>query len=348
MLKENHIKALILLLFLLSPSLVVAEEVTMKFSLTPTACDGNASYCLPYVDAEGLITSETPKDFKDFLNKNKGEEFNRIIFLESSGGSLVAGMDLAFLIRKHEFDTTILGECYSACTYAFIGGKSREMNEDAKLGVHRFYANRNIGDDKTQQMTAVLSRFLDEMSVSRKMLDIASLTDSSKLTNITRKQAIKLNIVNTVPTLSEWELMAQDNGSIFTCSYSKEHNRDSKAYLCLFNENSRIKAIYTFSINQKFRSPEELKRIYESHNKNSYVLLHLANGSIDLKHSKWKQKDESTFYTSFILENQVAMKILEEKEFELSGDFANFAADIEPKILFTTSRLRQNLLALFK
>lgn len=372
-----YLRTITFLVFLSFATLVVAEETKMQFTLTPYSCGGNASHCLPYVDAEGIITKNTPNDFEEFLKKNIDEEFNRIIFLESNGGNLLASIELAFLIRKHEFDTEVLGKCYSACTYAFLGGKSRKMNEDAMLGVHRFYASDNIGDDKTQHMTAVLSILLDKMEVNRQMLDIASLTDSNKMTKITRGKAIKLNIVNTVPTLSDWELKARNDGTIYTCSQSKENNRGAKGRLCFsISRNPKtVTAEFSFTINQEFRSSKELRETYDAHNDNEISInLHLnsnnfleqfnlipddlhadklplefeGNSIFSKKHSPWELTNKNTFTTKFTITENFIMKLLKEREFEFSGNFSRYAVDVEPKIKFSTKNLGINLLAINK
>jgi hypothetical protein len=332
-----------------SDFLIAENKKEMVFSLSEPACNGNASYCLPFIDAIGIITKDTPSKLEEFINKNKDEEFNRIIFLESDGGSLIAGIELAYMIKKYEFSTSISNKCYSACAYAFTGGKSREMDEKSKLGVHRFYATKNIGDEKTQHLTVILSKFLDSMGVNRKMLDIASITDSKKMTNINRELAIQLNIVNTVPIFSNWRLEVDDDSTVFTCTISIHKSKKAMGSVCFFYNKSikKLTGKFIYSIKQKFRNKNELKEIYNSHTDRE-ISFNLNDDYVDLKHRGWRFEKKNTFSTEFIVPEKLTLKLMKEKEFEISGNFSNFAVDVEPKIKFTTKEFGESILAVIK
>lgn len=339
-------KYLLLMIFTYA---VEANSKSMDFVVSEPVCDGNAFYCLPYVDAKGVITPNTPAKFLEFIRKNKDEEFNKEIIFESNGGNLTASIELAYLIKENEYSTTVLGKCYSACAYAFLGGKKREINESAELGVHRFYSQKNLGDDNTQQMTAVLSGFLDTMKVDRKMLDIASLTDSKAMTLINRKKAIELNIINTVPKYSDWELKAGENGSVYMCSISTHASKKAMGYLCLFYSNNlkRITGKFLFKIDQKFRTNKDLLDIYDSHSDREISII-LSNNSMDLKQTGWKVEKGNSFSTEFVIPYKLTLMLIKEKEFEITGNFSNFALDVEPKMQFSTKEFQNNLLAIVK
>lgn len=63
------------------------------------------------------------------------------VFLDSWGGSLSDGYKLGKLFRKYQVQTVITGGqlCASACAIAFLGGKFRSMEYDAKLLFHAPY-----------------------------------------------------------------------------------------------------------------------------------------------------------------------------------------------------------------
>lgn len=60
------------------------------------------------------------------------------LHLESPGGRIEEAKKLCRLIRARGLLTYVSGECLSACTLAFLGGRERLVGPDAKLGFHAF------------------------------------------------------------------------------------------------------------------------------------------------------------------------------------------------------------------
>ena len=60
----------------------------------------------------------------------------RRIRLKSPGGMINAGSNAALIIRAHELDTVVSGECVSSCTIMFVAGKVRTLEPDGRLGFH--------------------------------------------------------------------------------------------------------------------------------------------------------------------------------------------------------------------
>ena len=52
-----------------------------------------------------------------------------------------AALEMAKDLVNHNIDTIAAGECFSARTLVFLGGKSRTLGTDAKLGFHRQWVN---------------------------------------------------------------------------------------------------------------------------------------------------------------------------------------------------------------
>ena len=57
------------------------------------------------------------------------------------GGNMQAALKMAKHLDSHNIDTIASGECLSACTLVFLGGQSRALASDAKLGFHRQWVN---------------------------------------------------------------------------------------------------------------------------------------------------------------------------------------------------------------
>lgn len=60
----------------------------------------------------------------------------RIVHLNSPGGWVAEGLYLRDLIVERNLATYTSEGCYSACVIAFIGGRSRTIHVDARLGFH--------------------------------------------------------------------------------------------------------------------------------------------------------------------------------------------------------------------
>jgi hypothetical protein len=59
-----------------------------------------------------------------------------VVFRESPGGALETALQIGKAIRLKEFDTTVEegASCASACAYAWLSGKRRYLEKDARVG----------------------------------------------------------------------------------------------------------------------------------------------------------------------------------------------------------------------
>lgn len=74
----------------------------------------------------------------------------RRIILSSVGGNIYEARGMAKLFKEKQVDTVVDGECSSACTTAFIGGKTRWLGAGARLGFHQYRIEANyvvLGSD---------------------------------------------------------------------------------------------------------------------------------------------------------------------------------------------------------
>lgn len=70
----------------------------------------------------------------------------RKIVLTSAGGNLYEGRGVGNVIASHGLDTHVAHACLSACTRAFIAGRTRTVTPEARLGFHgyRLDADRQV------------------------------------------------------------------------------------------------------------------------------------------------------------------------------------------------------------
>lgn len=139
--------------------------------------EANASF---HLDADGTgvhIVGElqpmTAMRFRWFLWKNPGI---RNVILSSGGGAVEPGMRLGRLIRKKGLDTYTIYACYSACTYAFAGGKTRYVVEGSGTGFHSHGLKEEfqVHSDQLKYYMRVLGyqvrRHFRRMGVSEEMI----------------------------------------------------------------------------------------------------------------------------------------------------------------------------------
>ena len=58
------------------------------------------------------------------------------------GGSASASSAIAEYLARHNINTEAFGECDSACAHIFLGGETRTLSPEAKLGFHRTWIDR--------------------------------------------------------------------------------------------------------------------------------------------------------------------------------------------------------------
>jgi hypothetical protein len=112
--------------------------------------------------ADGDFTLDTPVALRAFLKRSVYTP-DTVIYLNSLGGDLGAGMEVGKIIREAHLNTGVgknsrdpkdantidldansrlyPGYCVSACSLAFLGGVSREVRGGSTYGVHRVSMN---------------------------------------------------------------------------------------------------------------------------------------------------------------------------------------------------------------
>jgi hypothetical protein len=87
------------------------------------------------IHIQGGLRFGVSKKVSSILRKNPGIEG---IILDSHGGRIYEGRELARLISAYGLDTYSLNGCYSAATIAFIAGEKRFLSAEANLAFHQY------------------------------------------------------------------------------------------------------------------------------------------------------------------------------------------------------------------
>jgi len=144
----------------------------MRFALhqegPAEACGTN---CRLLISASGMITSETPREFDNFV---RGRDVRgATIALDSKGGSVLGAIALGRAIRSLNLATTVgrvreqaahdgkprrawvwpRAECQSMCPFVLLGGIKRTIPPEARVLVHQIW----LGDRRDDAAAATYS-----------------------------------------------------------------------------------------------------------------------------------------------------------------------------------------------
>lgn len=167
----------------------------MEFLIVPFGGAPNCgTNCPEVVSAVGEITGDTPQQFFAFLKSHfQDGRLRSIVLLNSPGGSVAGSMRLGMMFRKTGVASVVAsaagggvgpGGCYSACVYAFMGGKKRVVPPLSRLGIHRmsfeewerdlstleYKERRHYG---TPEIVGQLSNYANYMGISRDLIATA-------------------------------------------------------------------------------------------------------------------------------------------------------------------------------
>jgi len=131
------------------------------------------------------------------------------VYLNSPGGSLIAGMSVGRLLRAHRFDTSVgrraadplrpgHGVCYSACPFAYAGGVRRSLLDGSVLGVH-LAANRvPVPDQQAFDLRVAedATHYLREMGVSPGLVTVMDQAPHGAIRLLSYDEAEQLRLVS--------------------------------------------------------------------------------------------------------------------------------------------------------
>lgn len=235
-------------------------------------CPGNAAVCAPRIMAAGVIDRDTPARFAAFLNgARRAGGFlppTATVCFDSPGGDLQGGLELGRAIRKLGFGTCLAPAyfrvtslaagtdevfardviCASACAFAFAGGVTREVEPNSKYGVHQFFGARApIGDSSTQITMVALAQYLEEMGVSRALLDLASLVRPQSMRWLTPEEMRQLHVDNMTAITSKWQAEALKDGTVLATIEQIKPGMQSRVFLAIGKNNNQPTLLIGFT-----------------------------------------------------------------------------------------------------
>lgn len=217
-----------------------AFAATIKV-VTPDALDDFMNNGAIRVFVDGVIDENTPHQLEGTL-KNLGDGV--WVFLNSTGGSLFAGLNTGRILRKYS-STTYVGEysftgkqksgprvydikpgrCESACAFVFMGGHFRFMSsQESRFGVHRFWSTTGATSndlDRGQIVTAAIANYLAEMQIDAELMTYMASAGKSEMNYLNTIMLKKLNITNDGRATAQWKLDIGKDVGTFLSGYQE-------------------------------------------------------------------------------------------------------------------------------
>jgi hypothetical protein len=267
-------------IFLFS-SLEANADPPMTF--TGASRGGNCDDC-SWIAEEGEITEDTPSQFTQFMS---GWGSGPYMYLNSPGGNLLAGIKLGKLFRKNNIkanvghtikgaspngeDDLVEGICASACSYAFLGGTTRDASPN-QIGVHRFSVaidnlraspstlrdNSNGTSSFTwssaQIVTAFLIDYVISMGVDPRFVSAASSTE--QIHYLTNLELDQFRVRWSAEAFGPWHIRPSGNGVI---AFSVRN--DDKQTALVFCRSDKIPQLQIIGISDYDRVTGDLSEL---------------------------------------------------------------------------------------
>ena len=133
------------------------------------------------IEVRGAIARGVVDDVRSALDRTQEPIY---VELESEGGRIGVGDSLNRLIRERGLATLVQGQCYSACSLAFLGGQARILGEDGAIGFHQA-ASRLEDSPSVRAMEGsaddLQRKIMREAGVRASFIDEAMATPSEQM-----------------------------------------------------------------------------------------------------------------------------------------------------------------------
>lgn len=211
--------------------------------------------CDQWIAAEGTITQGTAERMRAFLTRNPS---SRPVYFHSPGGINLESLAMGRLMRERGITarvartipqdcgprecagarrsgsdvparlTSALAYCNSACVYAIVGARTREIAPEAHLGVHASVVSfdflpKNVkvpGHLRARTEAAnrnEIRRYLVAMGIAPALLDAAEKVPHESIRALSREEMVRFNIDSRSVVESAWiyDERLSDSGIIF-------------------------------------------------------------------------------------------------------------------------------------
>lgn len=119
-----------------------------------------------------------------------------IVMLDSPGGDLYTGLEIARAIQLMGFDTLVANgaSCESACGLAWLSGTNRYMAAEGAVGFHAAYIDYDDGAVETGSGNAVIGAYLYALGMSFQTIERLTSSPPDGMYYLTCDKASELGI----------------------------------------------------------------------------------------------------------------------------------------------------------
>jgi hypothetical protein len=185
------------------------------------------------INAIGKIRPGDDQSFKLFLQSAEPPP-RCVVYIDSSGGDVDAAIGIGHLIRSSWFATDVgqcqldfqspnsiplmhrkklPGQCLSAATLVFLGGRLRYFDGRSKFGVHQFDFPQAQGEEiprnylaHSQTLSAKMFEYIVDMGISPQFLLLSVATPSDQMRFVSHEELERIGAVTGGQTDVNWSI----------------------------------------------------------------------------------------------------------------------------------------------
>jgi hypothetical protein len=180
-------------------------KIILTLIITFTSLQINALEYFTNEKYPGVLLAQgrfEPSDADEFSRQVLQNDIEMVMF-DSVGGNLVTSIEIGYFIREKGINTLVPanGVCYSACTYAFMGGVERSIDGDAPFAMHRPFFNGEMPGKYNEGYNAgivtsiMIVTYLIEMGLDPLTSTLHLI--NKELAHFNPTQQLELNIITT-------------------------------------------------------------------------------------------------------------------------------------------------------
>ena len=195
--------------------ITAATVVTPARAMEWTATDRGLSTVIEAVggiesgDAEKLveIVKTVNQNVRQLVQREEAFDFRPVVSFNSPGGNLFAGLQIGLVINELGLSTLVAEDsgCFSACTYAVLGGKERRVL--GPFGVHAMSASSGTVEpgmlDDVQEVSAILVAYVRDLVGVSDMAEAGLKVSAADIRELTDDELRDWNIITHVSRPSQ-------------------------------------------------------------------------------------------------------------------------------------------------
>jgi hypothetical protein len=143
---------------------------------------------------KGSIVDGDFDQFKKVVGKGVPRGFP--VVMKSTGGNLIAGLDIGHAIRYLQLKTVVVDECYSVCAVMWLAGVKRFAFSDSEIGFHGAYDKDT--KEASSSGNAVVGAYLAKLGFGYRLIALMTESKADEISLLEYANASRLGVAMTV------------------------------------------------------------------------------------------------------------------------------------------------------